>query len=32
VIEMVAELEAVKPLREPKRELQTAPNVYIGFA
>ena len=32
VVEMVAELEAVKPLREPKRELQTAPNVYIGFA
>jgi len=32
VIEMVAELEAVKPLREPKRELQVAPQIHIGYA
>ena len=29
---MVAELEAVKPLREPKRELQVAPRIHIGYA
>lgn len=31
VNEIVAELEAIKPLREPKRELQVPPNLSIEF-
>ena len=31
VLEMIAELDAVKPVREPRRELQIAPRLQLRF-
>jgi SAM-dependent methyltransferase len=31
VLEMIAELDAVKPIREPRRELQIAPRLQLRF-
>jgi SAM-dependent methyltransferase len=32
VVEMIAELVCIKPAREPKRELQQSPQIYIQLA
>lgn len=31
VLEMIAELDAIKPIREPRRELQVAPRLLLRF-